>query len=299
MLTFIVGLNYGNVFNICRQCNNNSLTAGGYNPAIGTFDNSSGLDQMGGLMNAVNYLDNYTDNNAYGLNFNNNHAQQAQQPLMNQNNDMFGQFMTMMMSFMMNIFSMMMQSMMGNQNPMAQGNNLFTGNNTANNPLGNYNAGNILAGNNYTNPAGNYGNATPVANNAPPLNLANVQGSALGQQIAQSANQTANSLNSQGWCAKGVRMALEKVGINGIGAASAYMVADQLAKHQKFKEVQVSRDQLKSLPAGAIVVWGQSAGHQHGHISVALGDGREASDHVQGQITGMAGSTLRVFIPVG
>ncbi|MCA9552485.1 MAG: single-stranded DNA-binding protein [Myxococcales bacterium] len=49
-----------------------------------------------------------------------------------------------------------------------------------------------------------------------------------------------------------------------------------------------------------IVVWGKTAASPHGHISVALGDGREASDHIQSQITSLRGATnYRVFIPQG
>ena len=293
MISFIVGLNYGNIFNNYPQCNINNLIAGPINPVIGGYNSNAGFDSMEGIMNAVNTLDNNTLNNSLGLNLSNTQGQFAQQPEFNQPNNMFFDFMNMMLSFMMSMIMTLMQSIMGGQNPAMQGNDPFAANNTNL-------AGNNYAGNNYGNMAGNdYGNAAPVANNAPPLDLANTQGSALGQQIAQSAYQTANELGTTGWCAKGVRMALERIGINGIGAASAYMVADKLAGDQRFREVQCTRDQLKSLPPGAIVVWGRTDAHPHGHISIALGDGREASDHVQGQITGMAGSTLRVFIPVG
>jgi hypothetical protein len=293
MIPLIAGLNYGNLLNTLYRPNNNTSQSGGeYTPSSGDIYTAIAQDPMGNLMSAVNYLDSNTMNNAYGLDFKNTGTQYAAQPDMTQNNNMMAAMMNMMMSFIMNMFAMIMQSMMGNQNPALQNNNLFTGDNNTANPL---------TGNNYANPAGNYQTnpAAPAANNAPPLDLANTQGNALGQQIAQSAYQTASGMNSSGWCAKGVRKALEAIGINGIGAASAYMIADQLAGNPKFREVQCTREQLKSLPPGAIVVWGQTAEHPHGHISVALGDGREASDHVQGQITGMAGSTLRVFLPVG
>ena len=84
----------------------------------------------------------------------------------------------------------------------------------------------------------------------------------------------------------------------------------QLARDPDFKEVNVSRDQLAKLPRGAVVVWGKSGAKPYGHVSVALGDGREASDHVQRQTTGgrygtdfgrgpdPQGRQFRVFIPV-
>lgn len=82
------------------------------------------------------------------------------------------------------------------------------------------------------------------------------------------------------------------------------MAADQLANDRRFREVRVSRDQLRSLPAGAVVVWDRDsanrspsgAGKIHGHISIATGDGREAADRIRPQMTNY-GPRFRVFIP--
>ena len=57
--------------------------------------------------------------------------------------------------------------------------------------------------------------------------------------------------------------------------------------------------ELGDLPPGAVVVWGRTAASPDGHISVALGDGREASDHIDQQRTHLRGYTnYRVFFPV-
>lgn len=119
-------------------------------------------------------------------------------------------------------------------------------------------------------------------------------------RIGDAAESVANSMGSTGWCYKGVATALAREGVTVTGG-SAYMAADQLAgMPDKFQEVSVSPDQLDDLPRGAVVVWGKTGASPHGHISVALGDGREASDHVQNQITSLRGaSNYRVFIPRG
>jgi hypothetical protein len=81
---------------------------------------------------------------------------------------------------------------------------------------------------------------------------------------------------------------------------SAYQAADQLARSDRFREVSVSPDQLRSLPPGAVVVWGRTDRSPHGHISVALGNGQEASDHIQTQMTSLRGAqNYRVFVPNG
>lgn len=126
-------------------------------------------------------------------------------------------------------------------------------------------------------------------------------GSNTGETFAHYAEQVANNMGSTGWCYKGVSNAVSQA-TNGevvLTGGSAYMAADQLAgMPDKFEEVSVSPENLSQLPPGAIVVWGQTDASPHGHISVALGDGREASDHVQSQISSLRGSTnYRVFIP--
>lgn len=99
-------------------------------------------------------------------------------------------------------------------------------------------------------------------------------------------------------CYQWVANALDRVGVH-LQGGSAYMAADQLARNSKFKEVKVPKEQLSSLPAGAIVVWAGNpggTGHGHGHISIATGDGNELSDRKRKQITNY-GQSFRVFLP--
>lgn len=123
------------------------------------------------------------------------------------------------------------------------------------------------------------------------------QASDTGKKLAEAARKEAtNGDSSGGWCYRDVGRALRTVGINTSGA-SAYMAADQLAKNPKVKEVKVSKEDLTRLPPGAIVVWDKGAGHEHGHISISTGDGKEASDLMRNQITNY-GTSFRVFMPV-
>ncbi len=105
-----------------------------------------------------------------------------------------------------------------------------------------------------------------------------------------------------GLCFRGVKHHLRQVGVN-LHGGSAFMAADQLARHPRFQEIRVSRDQLRSLPAGAIVVWdkdpsnrSRNGGKEHGHISIADGRGHEFSDKPRNQMTNY-GPRFRVFIP--
>lgn len=115
------------------------------------------------------------------------------------------------------------------------------------------------------------------------------------QKLAQVAESNARANGTTGWCLREVNDSLETSGFNIRRQPSAYMAADELARHPDFHEVQPPSD-LRSLPAGAVVVWDKGPGKPDGHISIALGNGKEASDHIQNQITNY-GTSVRVFFP--
>jgi hypothetical protein len=124
------------------------------------------------------------------------------------------------------------------------------------------------------------------------------QKSAFGEKLAKDARRIAESgIAGRGRnCKRGVRMALEKQGMK-LDGVSAYMAANQLAKNKKFKEIKgLERSDLRNLPPGATVVWNKAKGRPHGHISIAMGNGREASDVMRNQITNYP-SSYRVFMP--
>ena len=117
-------------------------------------------------------------------------------------------------------------------------------------------------------------------------------------RLASDANQIARSgrAGSGRNCYRGVKWALARQGVN-LHGVSAYMAAGQLARNGNFQEVRgLSRGDLRGLPPGAVVVWNRGPGHPHGHISVALGNGTEASDVIRRQIQNYP-SSFRVFMP--
>jgi len=127
----------------------------------------------------------------------------------------------------------------------------------------------------------------------------------LSNKLANIANNVATGTNTVGYCAAGVVDALEEANLTSSGEAraeAAYEIAPKLRNSNNFKEVSVSREDLSNLPAGCVVVWDASEGHQYGHITVTLGpnengEPQEASDHVQGLITDRD-AAFSVFVPV-
>jgi hypothetical protein len=145
-----------------------------------------------------------------------------------------------------------------------------------------------------------YGGPQAPWSNAPMAAPGDFRGSGFGNAVARSAaNVVSSNWSPGGYCYRGVKRALAPLGVN-LHGGSAYQAADQLARNPRFREVQVPRDRLRSLPPGAVVVWNRNpgAGKEHGHISISLGNGMEASDKLRRQITGYP-SSYRVFIPNG
>jgi hypothetical protein len=149
--------------------------------------------------------------------------------------------------------------------------------NQGNQNQGNQNQGNQNQGNTNSNhPSGSYD-------------------AALGGRIADAAYAEASRRGTTGYCYNAAADAIESVVGAFLYGMHAYMAADQLAGHARFAEVSVS--DLRSLPAGAVVVWSRGSS-ESGHISIALGDGREASDHITSQMTShYGGGHARVFFP--
>lgn len=122
--------------------------------------------------------------------------------------------------------------------------------------------------------------------------------SAKGQQLAQYMRAHAHGFT--GHCARAVRLGLQGTGLGTEGAASAWMMADKLRGNKNYKEIKVhSKEELQSLPAGCIIVYGAgAAGYnaKHGHIEVTLGDGTAASDGITRNQRYT--ENMSVFVPV-
>lgn len=116
--------------------------------------------------------------------------------------------------------------------------------------------------------------------------------SPMGAKIAHVAEQTARNMDTIGWCARGVETAFAKLGINFSGHAAD---TREFFEHDK-RFAQVS---MRDLQPGDVVVRGRSSSHKYGHIFVYLGNGKEASDHIQSVTNGAAYGPSVAFRYVG
>lgn len=141
----------------------------------------------------------------------------------------------------------------------------------------------------------------PAAPVAAPVPARPAATTSTGRKLADTALREARSRGTTGWCYSAVAESIARAtrGRVNLSGRSAYMAAPQLARSPLFDEINVrSRNDLAKLPAGSVVVWGKGRS-KHGHISVALGNGKEASDHITGQMTAhYGGGKPRVFVPI-
>lgn len=129
----------------------------------------------------------------------------------------------------------------------------------------------------------------------PQSQVNNNYNSVKGNRIADEAYYEASRRRTSGWCYNAVADAVERVTGRFLWGSHAYQAADQFASSSHFYEVW--NQDLRTLPAGAIVVWGKGSS-ESGHISVSLGNGQEASDHIAQQMTyHYGGAPSRVFYP--
>jgi hypothetical protein len=123
-------------------------------------------------------------------------------------------------------------------------------------------------------------------------------------QFAKAQAMAAGGFTSLGKCAYYVEAALEKVGIQYRG--HAFELKEQLDRDKRFRRVEVSDAEMRSLPPGAITVHdrnlanlGAGKGAKYGHVEISLGNGQAASDYVGKQMEHhYAGGKRFVYIPI-
>ena len=140
---------------------------------------------------------------------------------------------------------------------------------------------------------------TNTGENLPQLNGVNYS-SAKGKKLAEYMRN--HSVGFIGYCSRYVSNGIAATGLGNERAASAHMMDEKLRNNKNFKEITVtSKEQLKSLPAGCIIVYEAGAARyssKHGHIEVTLGNGTACSDGITRNMRFAEGDKMHVFVPV-
>ena len=125
-----------------------------------------------------------------------------------------------------------------------------------------------------------------------------------GEKLAEAAKTVAEQMDTVGYCYTGVAKSTDQAGLPlGLEGCSAYMAAEPNQLPSTCTDITSQFGgkayNLRAAPRGAIVVWPKAEASPHGHISVSLGNGIEASDHIAPQMTNYRGNTtdFKVFMP--
>lgn len=116
-----------------------------------------------------------------------------------------------------------------------------------------------------------------------------------GKKLAEAA--LSNQVGFTGYCAKYVRMALEKTGLGNGMRADAADYNTVLSMNKNFKEISANGLNLSSLPAGCILVYDRGVSgysSKYGHVEITTGSGQAVSDGITTNIRPGA----RVYVPV-
>ena len=108
--------------------------------------------------------------------------------------------------------------------------------------------------------------------------------SELGERLARAAESNARIINTPGYALREVSKVLRDFGFGLGNHHSCFQLVADLRATSLLQEVQIQKARLTQLPPGAIIVWDKGPGLIHGHVSVSLGDGREASSTVRTQL---------------
>lgn len=129
-----------------------------------------------------------------------------------------------------------------------------------------------------------------------------IQVTAKMRQLAASSRRTALSMggySGQGFCARGVRLAILKT--YGINVWANGNTMDNNLPRSRFRQVHMSLKEALKIP-GLVLTWEKTPtrlGSLYGHTAITLGDGRSsASDFVERNTAYVTRYGLKIFVPI-
>lgn len=118
-----------------------------------------------------------------------------------------------------------------------------------------------------------------------------------GRKLAKEIAKVSSHNGFDNYCARHVKEAIASAGLGEVKPGHAYNLAGILDDNKNFKEISTDGLDLKSLPAGCVLVYDKGVSgysSQYGHTEITIGDGTAGS----GGITNNIRKGARVFIPV-
>lgn len=117
-----------------------------------------------------------------------------------------------------------------------------------------------------------------------------------GKKLAETALD--NSKGFKGRCAAYVKTAIQKANLGSYQSGHAFQMDEILRKNSNFQEISSENVDLKSLPAGCVLVYDKGVSgysKNYGHTEITTGDGRAVSDGITNNLYKKPSS---IFVPV-
>ena len=102
-----------------------------------------------------------------------------------------------------------------------------------------------------------------------------------GYELAQNA--LSNAVGWTGYCARHVKKAIANSNLGEYKSGHAYNMIGILDQNPKFKKISPDGINLKTLPAGCVLVYGRGVGgysSKYGHVEITTGTGKAVSDGI-------------------
>lgn len=117
-----------------------------------------------------------------------------------------------------------------------------------------------------------------------------------GLQLAQNA--VSNAVGFTGYCARYVKKAISETGLGAYESGNACDLLHTMRNNKNFKEISPDGIDLKSLPAGCVLVYDKGVGgysSRYGHTEITTGSGKAVSDGVTNNLYKKPSA---IFMPV-
>lgn len=117
-----------------------------------------------------------------------------------------------------------------------------------------------------------------------------------GYQLAKNA--TSNAIGFTGYCARYVKSAISNTGLGKYESGNACDLLYTMRKNKNFKEISPEGVNLKTLPAGCVLVYDKGvAGYssKYGHTEITTGTGKAVSD---GVTNNLYKKPTAIFMPI-
>lgn len=129
-----------------------------------------------------------------------------------------------------------------------------------------------------------------------------LEGTKLGNDMAEHAWKVARKMNAKGLCYRAVKRMFAKGKLGELHGGSAYMAKQYLDKNPFYKKIYCDVDAVQYLPNGSCIVLGRNSRHIHGHVAIIGRDEKGKPKDLSSKVRNILGNMkdyngICVYVP--